>query len=88
MYADNEDRIVPVQIPHKHAKCPLCNGHIHVIDGDQMRTIREDHGISLRAMAEDIGVSPTHLSDMERGNRAMSEEIAVKILDAIEAKGD
>jgi DNA-binding XRE family transcriptional regulator len=37
--------------------------------GEWMRQYREESGVSLRWLAEEMGVSPPFLSDMERGNR-------------------
>jgi transcriptional regulator with XRE-family HTH domain len=37
--------------------------------------MREERGRSLRATAEDLGVAPSHLSRLERGEKAPSEEL-------------
>lgn len=47
--------------------------------GPGIRAIRESLGISLRALASDIGVSPAHLSHVERGNRAASDVLIASI---------
>lgn len=52
--------------------------------GTQIRKLRESSGISLRAMAQRIGCSSSFLSDMERGNRRVSEQWFRKILIALE----
>ena len=58
--------------------------HAEIEAGIEMRRAREAAGISLRAMAGKLQVSPMFLSDMERGNRKYSESWiaeAVKILE-------
>jgi transcriptional regulator with XRE-family HTH domain len=37
--------------------------------GERMRALRKERGISLKAMAEDIGVSSAYLSALEHGKR-------------------
>lgn len=55
-----------VQIEADHAK--QMRGEWRAL-GEWMRQLREQHGISLRALADEMGVSAPFLSDMERGNR-------------------
>ena len=40
-----------------------------------LRRMREQKGRSLRATAEDLGVAPSHLSRLERGEKAPSDEL-------------
>jgi transcriptional regulator with XRE-family HTH domain len=47
--------------------------------GKTLRERREDSGRSLRAVAEKAGISPTHLSEVERGVK----EISLGRLDAL-----
>ena len=49
--------------------------------GRMMREERETRGISLRAMAQMLGVSPPYLSDMELGNRRYSAAWAKAAMD-------
>ena len=37
--------------------------------GDRMRKLRRERGVTLKAMAEAIGVSPAYLSALEHGKR-------------------
>jgi transcriptional regulator with XRE-family HTH domain len=39
---------------------------------DYLRQAREEAGVSLRAMAREVGLSPPYVSDLERGNRDLS----------------
>lgn len=47
--------------------------------GPGIRAIRESLGISLRGLAADIGISPAHLSHVERGNRQASDMLIAAI---------
>lgn len=53
--------------------CPSCAGSGRVIDdaavGKAFRDRREREGVSLRAVAHDLRISPAYLSDLERGRR-------------------
>jgi len=40
--------------------------------GDVLRARREERGLSLRAAAERAGISPAHLSEVERGRKELS----------------
>lgn len=53
--------------------------------GTQIRKLRESSGISLRAMAQRIGCSSSFLSDMERGNRRVSEQWFRRIIVVIDS---
>jgi transcriptional regulator with XRE-family HTH domain len=39
---------------------------------EYLRHAREAAGVSLRAMAREVGFSPPYVSDLERGNRELS----------------
>jgi transcriptional regulator with XRE-family HTH domain len=41
-----------------------------------LRSLREESGRSLRQAATDLGVAPSHLSRIERGEKSPSEELA------------
>lgn len=62
---------------HAMMQCPKCRGRGVVVDprkfGAMMREARAAKGISMRAMAKRIGISPAFLSDMELGNRPWPE---------------
>lgn len=48
-----------------------------------LRTLREDAGVSLRHVSRVVGVSPTFISDIERGRRMPSRAVLRKIAEAI-----
>lgn len=48
-------------------------------DGPRIRRRRERSGQGLRAFAEAVGVSPSHLSRIERGERAPQPEVLDRI---------
>ena len=42
-------------------------------------SIRVDKGLSVRAFANIIGISPAYLSDIENGNRQISDSVIDKV---------
>jgi transcriptional regulator with XRE-family HTH domain len=40
-----------------------------------LRHLRQQQGLSLRAAADDLGVAPSHLSRLERGEKAPSDDL-------------
>jgi transcriptional regulator with XRE-family HTH domain len=40
-----------------------------------LRQLREDRGASLRSTATDLGVAPSHLSRIERGEKRASQDV-------------
>lgn len=66
-----------------YKKCETCNGTGQVLDdtkvGAEHRVLREYLGISLRALAREIGWSPAYLSDLERGKRRWTIEKERKV---------
>lgn len=61
--------------------CPTCQGQGKVPSqelADDLKRRREEAGITLTAMAAAIGISTTHLGDIEKGHRGLSVEIASK----------
>lgn len=46
--------------------------------GRQATAERKKHGISLRKVAGEMGISPPYLSDLERGRRNWNENIVNK----------
>lgn len=55
--------------------CSCCGAAAQVLNGAWLRSVREDEGESLRAMARRAKVSPAFLSDVERNRRAFSERL-------------
>jgi predicted transcriptional regulator len=51
--------------------CPRCggSGHVHVVDGEQIRRWRKAAKLSLRTVASLAGCSVMYLSDIEGGRR-------------------
>lgn len=61
----------------------------HARTGRALREYRETADLSLRAIANEMGISPPYLSDLERGNRKWSEELVDKFMKAMKnAKTD
>jgi len=64
---------------HKHIKamppkwttipCPCCNGRRTVINGQWLRTIREQAFMDQRKFGKEINVSGPYISDIERNRR-------------------
>ena len=50
-----------------------------VLAGRTLRMMREAHGVSLRKMAARVGVSPSHLSRVESGERAAGADLTDRI---------
>ena len=46
--------------------------------GQTIRLLRQAKGISLREMARKLGVSPSHLCDIEKGRKVVSPERAAR----------
>jgi transcriptional regulator with XRE-family HTH domain len=46
-----------------------------------LRQLREERGASLRAAASDLGIAPSHLSRLERGQKGASPEVAQRAAD-------
>ena len=47
--------------------------------GSRLRGLRGREGLSQRAMAEQLGIRQHHISEMEKGTRAISVEMAKRI---------
>ncbi|MCM1537643.1 MAG: helix-turn-helix transcriptional regulator [bacterium] len=51
---------------------------------DSLRYVRKSQGVSLRSVAHAVGVTPTYISDIERGNnKAPGIDLLEKLLDAM-----
>lgn len=65
-------------------RCEHCYGTGQAPDwkrlGKELRAHRVAAGVSLRAAARSAGMSPAHLSDMERGKRSMGGPKARSVL--------
>lgn len=48
-----------------------------------LREARQKKGVGLRALADTVGVDPTHLSRVERGLAKPSVELVVKLVQAL-----
>lgn len=57
--------------------CVECNGSgiDHSATGESMRQLREAEGLSLRALAKRMSLSPSYLSDLEHGRRHWNERL-------------
>jgi transcriptional regulator with XRE-family HTH domain len=51
--------------------------------GPAIKTLRLEHGMSLNALAEEAGISPSHLSRMERGLTVPSYDVLDRVADAL-----
>jgi transcriptional regulator with XRE-family HTH domain len=46
-----------------------------------LRQLRQERGASLRSAATDLGIAPSHLSRLERGQKGASSEVAKRAAD-------
>lgn len=51
--------------------------------GRTLKMMREAHHVGLRELAALVGVSPSHLSRVERGERSAGDSLTARICDAI-----
>jgi predicted transcriptional regulator len=72
--------------------CHSCGQPRTEFDGRSLREIRRDAGISLRAMARSLSVSPAYLCDVEHNHRRATPRLVVAYeeleTDAARKKGD
>ena len=54
--------------------------------GDNLKIYRLNKGLSLGKLAKIIGVLPSNISEMERGKRGISKDIAKKLSLALETR--
>jgi len=54
-----------------------------VLAGRTLRMMREAHNVGLREMARLVGISPSHLSRVESGERSAGEDLTNRICDVI-----
>lgn len=78
----------PLRIPRLTEPCSLCDGTGHRIDpaalGPMLRSRREDAGVGLREVSRAIGISATHVSDVENGRRGASGQWVERYLAALQ----
>lgn len=56
--------------------------------GQRIRKIRKAHGLSQEALAEQVGISTTHMSHIETGNTKLSLPVLVNLAVALEVRTD
>ena len=64
--------------------CPYCEHCTAVLmDGGNIRKVRQSQGISLRKMADDLGYTPAYFSDIELNRRRVriADGVGKKIAD-------
>lgn len=49
--------------------------------GQLMRTIRNEHGMKMGEMANNVGVTPSYLSSIETGKRQITDDLVLKVID-------
>lgn len=64
--------------------CPSCGGSRASADGRDLRTVREETGVTLRGFAKLAEMSPTHISDVENGNRSCTPRLLKVYLALVE----
>ena len=62
---------------HIASSCPKCSGRgtVRVVNPSWLRARRMRKGMSLRALARKIGLSPAFLCDVEYGRRTCSPDL-------------
>jgi len=71
------------------AICPKCNGKGWIYRapiGRKLREQRKDAGITMRALAKKLGISPTYLSDLENDRRGWDGRFVNRYQHAIGVK--
>lgn len=56
--------------------------------GQRIRKFRKAHGLSQEQLAEQIGISVTHMSHIETGNTKLSLQVFVDIAKSLEVQTD
>ena len=56
--------------------------------GQQVRKFRKAHGLSQEQLAEQVGISVTHMSHIETGNTKLSLPVLVDLANALEVSAD
>jgi ribosome-binding protein aMBF1 (putative translation factor) len=68
-------------------ECRHCGNVRRRLDGGWVRERREDLGLSLRELAQALGINHTYLRDMEDGRRQIPRDREREILEALESRG-
>lgn len=76
----NVYRMTPATSPQEAAQTPS-----RVLVGRTFRMMREAHNLGLRELAAMVGVSPSHLSRVEQGERSASPELYQRVIDTFAA---
>lgn len=63
--------------------CPRClgTGKIAIVNGKNLKELREKTGTSLRSLAKQVRVSAQYICDVEHERRTIKNELLGKILD-------
>lgn len=56
--------------------------------GDWLRRLREEQGLSLRAVAKAAQISPTYLSQLERDRSRPTERVVFNLAEVLKCNGD
>ena len=56
--------------------------------GQRIRKVRKAHGLSQELLAEQVGISVTHMSHIETGNTKLSLPVLVSLADVLEVHTD
>ena len=56
--------------------------------GQRIRKIRKAHGLSQEILAEQVGISTTHMSHIETGNTKLSLPVLVDLATVLEVRTD
>lgn len=56
--------------------------------GKRIRKIRKENGLSVIALAKQIGVSASHLREIENGNKLPSLQVFVKLVEVLDVMAD
>lgn len=68
--------------PQAHRTSPP-NPAPQVLAGRTLKMMREAHNVGLRELAGMVGISPSHLSRVESGERAAGADLTARICDVI-----
>ena len=58
------------------------------LGNDALRVIREQRGLSVRALAAEVGVAPSTISRLESGQRVGSLSMVARIADVLEVDAE
>lgn len=68
-----------MKLPVKHTECRYCRGTGKEIDakalGLALRKKREERGLPMTEIARLLSISPSHVNDVEKGNRVPSKTV-------------